>query len=242
MARSFVPRKSSVITFVVVLFFIIAPSIFENYPQTVLVASAVRWVGDKFVQGIAALAFVLAVTQFCVLLRDIRKWLTGAAGSTTPTPEALEEGTAPRLHALEVLEAEVAGAEPPTLPSSVQMPLTGKILSLISCSLFFSYEFYQNGLVSLDASVTENLGAFFLFILRGLEILFVTFWLLVFVVWATGMSLRTDFRRIRGMGGVADAAPTAPAEVLFDEVTTVEQEPVAKEKKEKNEHEEEEKA
>ncbi|KAJ7259878.1 hypothetical protein C8J57DRAFT_492385 [Mycena rebaudengoi] len=188
MARSSTP---AVVTFLVVTAFIASPHILQNYPQTAPLASALTWMGEKFMQGIASLTFAVAVMTFCVLVSDAREWLTGvSATEISPTPEALEEGTAPKFqHELDVLEAEVAGADPPTLPEPVRITIIGKIFSLVANTLFFVYAFSKE---ELAPTLPENATIFALFILRGLEVLFVILLILIAMVLLVARRAGTD--------------------------------------------------
>ncbi|KAJ7046171.1 hypothetical protein C8F04DRAFT_1063538 [Mycena alexandri] len=199
------PRKRSITTVLVVL---------KLFPHTDAVVEASTWVAEMVIQGLASFSLFIAVAMACSLASDAYRWLTGATAEPTPTPAQLEDGTtATSLHDLAILEAEVAGAEPPapdssssTTESDTQRTTAGDIIALIGGSAFFAYEFAQREVVSLDKPWLENVGAGLLFILRGFEVIFGLALLLMFGAWVT-----------RSRSGASTATVlAAPVEVLFE--------------------------
>jgi hypothetical protein len=109
---------------------------------------------------------------------------------------------------------------PPTTAKAVtdvpavaaKVTLTSKFLSFVSSTFWFVWNIFFRDVVSLDHPVLKNLAAAVLYILRGFEVLFAAFFILMFVAW---------LRKKRSGGAaepeVAVGAPAAPVEVLFDD-------------------------
>ncbi|KAJ7671886.1 hypothetical protein B0H17DRAFT_1141421 [Mycena rosella] len=206
MARNVVALKTYALSFTIASILFIAPIFLKRYPQTAGIAIGLTWLGDKYIQGFAALSLVVAVLLLASLLSGAHKWLTRAKSSTpAPTPADLEDGTAAPLRELETLEAEVTGTEPPKLEAKAgEATTTGKITSFLFSAIFFTYELYQSGVVELQKPVLENVAAALMYILRGLEVVFVAFLLLL---------LGCAMVRSRS----APEAVPAPTTVLFDD-------------------------
>ncbi|KAJ7160534.1 hypothetical protein C8R43DRAFT_340973 [Mycena crocata] len=172
----------------------------------------------------------------CSLLSDLHKRLTGAPPSDadpTPTPAELEAGAATRLHDLAVLEAEVAGVDPPAAPTSavVKLSALSKVASLMTSTISSLFIFFKSDTVSLDKPLLENAGAALLYILRGLEVLFVAMLFLGFVAWSRKRRSQAATEAF-AMEGPHPAAPVPSVEVLFDESTIAEAVPATKEDRE----------
>jgi hypothetical protein len=222
-------RRRYLIILCAFFLFFFAPEYLKSYPQTAALADAFTWASERFMQGIASLAFFFAVCAAGLLVYDAYRWVTGAPAAETvpaPTPAELEDGTATQLHDLAVLEAEVAGAEPPPSPSSAKSDdatwhttTAGNVMMLVLHSVVFGYEFFMHEVVSLDKPLMENVGATLLYILRGWEVLFVGFVLFVASAW------------IAKSPSAAAAVPLPPDEVLFEGTLLDEEEdaPAAKE-------------
>ncbi|KAJ6568925.1 hypothetical protein B0H19DRAFT_1134239 [Mycena capillaripes] len=215
-------RKRNVVFFLAALLFLLAPDVLRSYPQTVAMGDAFSWAGNKFMQGLASGAFFFAVCFACWLVSDAYRWLTGASAETSSTPSPthaeLEDGTVSPMHELEVLEAEVAGAQPPIVPKSTSAftPTTGgKLTALLVCGIFF--EFYIYGVVSREKPLMENVSAALLYILRGWEVIFFAFVVLLLGAWVVKSR------------SAAAAAATPPVELLFEGILPEDELPTAKE-------------
>ncbi|KAJ7473983.1 hypothetical protein FB451DRAFT_1247579 [Mycena latifolia] len=229
MARTFIPCKTYIIILLFTLFMIgIAPPVLAAYPQTAALGVAIEWVWSKGSQGIATLALLQAAYTLYSLVGDAHAWLIGTprAAPQIRTPAELEEGTprARRSYHLAVLEAEVSGVAPPAPPVSDPPAeggtagTAGEICSVICYSVFFLYEFVKHEPTVQEKTLLEILGAAALFILRGLEVLFVGVILLLVARWATGSgapSAAEDFEDAAEFGRTS----SSPADVLFDEET-----------------------
>jgi hypothetical protein len=86
------------------------------------------------------------------------------------------------------------------------------IFSLLSSSYCFIQQWFIADIVSLRRPLLENLAAALLYTLRGLDVIFVSFLILVFVIW---LKKRPSY-------AVAQA-PARPVEVLFNGVATKEE-------------------
>ncbi|KAJ7466072.1 hypothetical protein FB451DRAFT_1402475 [Mycena latifolia] len=235
MARTFIPRKTYIIIFLFNLFlFGIAPPMLAAYPQTAALASAIEWVLSKGGQGIATLALLFAVYTLYSLVGNAHAWLAGTPRDVPKilTPAELEDGTPQerRSHHLAVLEAEVSGVAPPAPPVS-DSPAEGRTagaenmadtageIALVICySVFFFYEFVKHEPTVREKTLLEVLGAAALFILRGLEVLFVGVILLLVARRATGSgapSAAEEFEDAAESGRTS----SSPVDVLFDEET-----------------------
>jgi hypothetical protein len=203
--------KFYAIFFLVSLSFLLTPVLLERYypdsPAAAMAAAACVWVTDTFARGFSALCLCMALAMFSMLLSDARQWLTRPRGAS---PIALEDGTAvPPTPTTANAETD-ASAEAPAI--AVKATLASKLFSFVSCTYFFVRNIFINDVVSLDRPVLENLADAALYILRGFEVLFAAFLVLVFVAW---------LKKNRSDGAaepeVAVGAPAAPVEVLFDD-------------------------
>ncbi|KAJ7115285.1 hypothetical protein C8R44DRAFT_855319 [Mycena epipterygia] len=231
MAHTTMQRKSFVFIFVGTFLLFLAPTVLESYPQTAALASALTWVGNKVSQGVTTFIFLIAVCMLSSLVGDFRAWLTSTAAPITPTPAELEDGTATPPSELPVPDAAAAAAAAaaatPTEPAANAKPSTLRaILTLICSGVYFAFDFFQRDIVSLDKPLLENVGAALLFLLRGFEIIFVMFLVLV-----VGARLAMGSRSARRAAVAEAAAAAAPPTVLFDEGEVAEV-PAAKGEKE----------
>ncbi|KAJ7474031.1 hypothetical protein FB451DRAFT_1247688 [Mycena latifolia] len=233
MARSC--GRTYVITFVAASLFFIAPLFLQRYPQTAALAVVFTWVIDRYLQGLAVLILLAVVFALGSLISDARLWLTGARKPTpSPTPADLEDGTATPLRDLEALEAEVAGAgaEAPA-PELSEISTTRKLIALFTGTIIISYQIYDSGVVSLEKPALDNVAAVLVYLLRGLEILFVGLLLLICAACCTKNRRRSGFATT----GVA-TTPASPTAVLFDDGTAAAEDlPVAMEEKNQKEGE-----
>ncbi|KAF8185312.1 hypothetical protein K438DRAFT_1765958 [Mycena galopus ATCC 62051] len=130
-----------------------------------------EWVTDTTSRAFAALTFCVAVTILGIFVKDAFKWLT--RGRSDLGPVALEDGSAaPPSYAT---NAETAP------PITLHLNLTAQLVLLVSSSAFFLQQISPT--VSLQRPLTENLSAAFLYILRGLEVLFSASVVLAILVW-----------------------------------------------------------
>ncbi|KAJ6605355.1 hypothetical protein DFH09DRAFT_1300086 [Mycena vulgaris] len=195
------------------LFFIIwMPSILAPYPQAAPVAATLKWAGETYLQGLAALAFLGAG---CILSLLAYKWFTRAKEATpapVPTPTELEDGTASSSLAEPEAETEVA-AEEPTTPKEAKAketePITALILFSFSMAFFFATQVYIARIISLQKPFFENAVVVCAWLLRGFEILLVAVILLI--------AYRYVLLRVRARAAAAAAAAPTPAPVLLDD-------------------------
>ncbi|KAJ7474011.1 hypothetical protein FB451DRAFT_1247625 [Mycena latifolia] len=190
------------ITFFISLFLHFIPHVLERYPQTAALAVAITWFKDKCTQGAAVLLLLIAGLLVGSLVSDAYKWLTGAQAIALPaTPAELEDGTATPLPEAEVA---VADAEPPA--DQTKAGVAGRIVSAVGCALFFASQFLKSSVVSLEKPLLANVAATMLYLLRGVEVIFVAFLMLLFVA-----CIKTS------RAAQAAAAPASPPTVLFDD-------------------------
>ncbi|KAJ6605363.1 hypothetical protein DFH09DRAFT_1121249 [Mycena vulgaris] len=236
MARQAIHRKRLGISVLLLVLFAIAPDILRSYPQTAALAVGLDWLWEKCNEGAAALNFVVAVYIWYSVMSDLRAWFTGAPRESIPTPAELEDGTARAhtLHELSVLEAEVAGTEPPTPPTpevvASATTTTRDIAWAIVSTLLFLYLFFRHDATVLEGPPLEIIGTVAVYILHGLEVLLVALILLGGVRWFTGIgwSAADAF----GATTQSEATAAAPVEVLFDEEAVAEDSPPSKTKEE----------
>jgi hypothetical protein len=179
------------------------------YPQATSVRAAFVWARNTFARGFAALTLLGAIYNICSLSSDAYKWLSGLRSTSPATgPIALEDGTAePPVPAVPT-DTDASTEAPAPKPSVI-----GRIFSLASCSYYFIQQWYLDDIVSLKRPLLENLGSVLLYILRGFEVLFALFLILVFVMWMKKGS--SDVAAAEGVP--AAPAPAAPVQVLFDD-------------------------
>ncbi|KAJ7861871.1 hypothetical protein B0H13DRAFT_1112411 [Mycena leptocephala] len=142
--------------------------------------------------------------MFCSLINDAHKWLTGASPATRPV--TLEDGT------IDPAALGVAGTDSPAPAESTESTVMVNVFSLLSFSYYFIQQWFIADIVSLRRPLLENLAAALLYTLRGLDVTFVSFLILVFVIW---LKKRPSY-------AVAQA-PARPVEVLFNGVATKEE-------------------
>ncbi|KAJ7746018.1 hypothetical protein B0H16DRAFT_1557475 [Mycena metata] len=213
MAR-FTFRKSYLMALLVALFLFFAPVFIEAYyPEAAPVAAAFIWVTDSLGRALSAAAFFTIIVTLVLLVRDLRRWLTGATPAQTAsvaTPAELEAGVA-----ADASEADTN----PSLPNSSSVPeptLTQKLVTLAVFTYFLVRQCYKDEVMSLERPALDNALAALLYIFHGLEVLFAMF--LVLCLW-TGLK-RSRSASAAGADAtlptVAEAQPPA-VEVLFDE-------------------------
>lgn len=155
--------------------------------------------GDRLVEGFTILALIRVATLLYSLVRNAHTQLIGGPAATpTPTPAQLESGDAPTLHEL-MRRAEV------------NKTTMGKLVSLtlaINClaSIHYISEHDIVSIMFLKKPLLENLGAILLFILRGLEVVFISLLLIGTVAWLVWRGIRS-----------AEAAPDPSIEAPFGE-------------------------
>ncbi|KAJ7474006.1 hypothetical protein FB451DRAFT_1035434 [Mycena latifolia] len=77
-------------------------------------------------------------------------------------------------------ESEVAGADAEVPAEPAKTILIGRIVCVVTCALYFAQQFYRSDVVSLEKPFLANVAATLLYFLRGLEIIFVAFLVLLF--------------------------------------------------------------
>ncbi|KAJ7611495.1 hypothetical protein DFH06DRAFT_1371936 [Mycena polygramma] len=141
------------------LLYLLIPFLIETYfPQAAPIAAAFTWTTDAATRGLCAIYFLIALGLLVSLLADARKGLVRLCTRRATSPVSLEDGT----------EAELTTAVP-----TLARPL-GKLLSLLFFSCLLSF--------SLQQPAAENVLAVALYVLSGLEVLFVLF-LVLALVW-----------------------------------------------------------
>jgi len=225
MAQTTIPLRTWVKVYVsfffIALFFLLAPVLIEAYyPTAAPVAAVCVWITDTFARGFTSLTLCMALIMLCLLGSDARGWVArvrARRASPATGPIALEDGIATPAPAstnanatAEALAAKAEVATPPTL--------TSKLFSLISCSYFFARNLFTADVVALDRPVLDNLAAAALYILRGFEVLFAVFLVLVFVAYVKQ-------QRAAGAAPVPEVqAPVQPVPVLVGVVVKVKDE------------------
>jgi len=183
------------------------------YPDVASVAAAFVWVMDTASLGFTAATFCMALIMLCVFVNDAHKWLTSAR-TRSASPVALEDGTA---------VPAPAPTPTPDVEEPAHLTLTSKLIYFTTSSYFFSRQILANDVVSSERPLLENLGSALLYILRGLEVLFAVYLVLVFVAWLK----KRPGAAAPEVGAAQTPAP--PVEVLFEAVD-VEDEKDEKEK------------
>ncbi|KAJ7621695.1 hypothetical protein DFH06DRAFT_770328 [Mycena polygramma] len=175
--------KAYVIGFLGALFFLLTPVLIEAYyPEAAPVAQAFVWVTDTTARGLGALSFVMAIGLIVSLCNSTRKGLVRLCtrrASPATGPISLEDGTAET-------DAEVTpptASPTPAAADKSKPTIISKVLSLLSFTYFFTRQVMLNELVSFDRPVLDNVLAVALYVLRGLEVVFAAFLVLLFVAW-----------------------------------------------------------
>ncbi|KAJ7474009.1 hypothetical protein FB451DRAFT_1035354 [Mycena latifolia] len=97
--------------------------------------------------------------------------------------------------------AEGAGADAEVPAESAKAIVISKIVCVVACTSYVASQFYSSGVVSLEKPLLANVAAMLLYLLRGLEVIFVGFLVLLFAA---------CIQKMRA------AAPASPP-VLFDD-------------------------
>ncbi|KAJ6568909.1 hypothetical protein B0H19DRAFT_1134201 [Mycena capillaripes] len=173
--------KGCAIAFLGTIFLLLTPVLIErHYPEAAPVAAAFVWVTDSIACGLSSLIFLLASVLFVSLIIDARKGIASLCGARPAIgPISLEEGT-----------AEPAAPTPPTgadavapAPAASEPGVFRKLLSLACFISFLTSQFSRVDIVSLQRPVLENLVFVALYLLRGCEVLFAGFLVLLFVAY-----------------------------------------------------------
>ncbi|KAJ6505444.1 hypothetical protein C8R45DRAFT_1070145 [Mycena sanguinolenta] len=197
------------------LLFMIAPLVidrhFANVPAAVSLATALRWLGDKGIQGITAVIVFAWVAVLCSLLNDARKFVGRviSARMAPPTgPIALEEGTVvPPLPT--TTDDAIAPSSPASAPKNASMTVGQKLISVSWSTYFLVSHSIRTGTVSLQRPILENVWAELKYVFRGCEVVFALFLVLMLVAAV----------KQRWSDSAASApAPSAPAPVVSVDV------------------------
>ncbi|KAJ7767865.1 hypothetical protein DFH07DRAFT_311124 [Mycena maculata] len=223
MAHRLVSRKRTIIVpLILVLTFCfcapLIPRILAAYPQTAAFAPPFFWVEDEFLHGGAVLGLLVSISVLYSLFSDLCRWLTGPAAGSAPTPAELENGTAPPL---DTGASDLDTANPPA-----KLTTMSKLGALCLNIWLFAHYFFKHDIVSLERPLLVNVGATLVFILQGLEVIFIGILVGAFVAW------RIMGPRFAAEGPVVRIAPAPPAEL------STEEEEVAPASKEEKEHKE----
>jgi len=234
MSHTTVSRKRYTFLAFLTLFtlLLLSPTIFAALPQTAFLAPGCLWVAEKLLNGFAVLSLIVVVVTIVVGLNQAYTWLTSrrpeAVGAVpaTPTPAELEDGTAPTPTLIDLEETAVPAAA--TTPS----PKSGKLATVLSLALntyvVVNY-ILTNDVVSLQKPVLENVAAALMFVLRGLEVIFVA----LLLVGVLGVCLHKRRARAPASAPGTELPTTAPAVVSNEAVAVVVVEtPLSKEEKE----------
>ncbi|KAJ6505462.1 hypothetical protein C8R45DRAFT_1070155 [Mycena sanguinolenta] len=188
--------------------FMIAPLVidrhFANVPAAVSLAAALRWLGDKGIQGLTAVIVFAWVAVLCSLLNDARKFVGRviSARMAPPTgPIALEEGTVvPPLPT--TTDDAIPPSSPASAPKNASMTVGQKLISV-------SWSTIRTGTISLQRPILENVWAELKYVFRGCEVVFALFLVLMLVAAV----------KQRWSDSAASApAPSAPAPVVSVDV------------------------
>ncbi|KAF7343743.1 hypothetical protein MSAN_01954900 [Mycena sanguinolenta] len=170
------------------------PPAFLSHEWLTHLETAVIWVGSKILHGLIVLTFIPAIFTLSSVIRDIRRWLTSApAGGPTP--------------------AELESAQPAPIPPPYE---TGyNLVAFLFCTFSIVGYFSTLGadIVSADKLPLENISACLMFLLRGLEILFVGLIAVRVVLWFRDVCLPTVGRDIELEADV----PHHTSEVALDD-------------------------
>ncbi|KAJ6505503.1 hypothetical protein C8R45DRAFT_550218 [Mycena sanguinolenta] len=172
------------------LLFMIAPLVidrhFADVPAAVSLAAALRWLGDKGLQGLTAVIVFAWAAVLCSLLNDVRKFVGRVicARMAPPTgPIALEEGTVvPPLPT--TTDDATAPSSPTAAPKNAPMTVGQKLISIFSSTYFLVSQIrssIRTNTISLERPILENLWTGLKYVLRGCEVLFALFLMLMLV-------------------------------------------------------------
>ncbi|KAF8207459.1 hypothetical protein K438DRAFT_1815008 [Mycena galopus ATCC 62051] len=221
MARMSVPSKSYGIGFLVgafaAVFFILLPALIERYyPAAAPVATVITWVGDKGALGFTAIMFTTALFLLSSLVCDTQASISRVFNRRTTGPIALEEGVAMSVPAAAPAPAANIAAEDTAaasansrIPKNSQPSVISKLFSLLCATYFISSQFLTRDIVSLQRPSLDNVGAALLHLLRGFEVLFAIFLVLVLVA-----GVKKQWRSA-SPAAVAAPAPAPPVQGLI---------------------------
>ncbi|KAJ6505392.1 hypothetical protein C8R45DRAFT_548509 [Mycena sanguinolenta] len=197
------------------LLFMIAPLVidryFANVPAAVSLAAALRWIGDKGLQGLTAVIVFAWVYVLCSLLNDARKLVGRAisARAALPTgPIALEEGTAVPPPPT-TTDDTTTPSSPAAAPKNAPLTVGHKLLSIFSSTYFLASlirSSIRTNTISLERPILENVWVGLKYVLRGCEVLFALFLVLMLVA-------AVKQQRSESAAPAPAPAPSAPAPV-----------------------------
>ncbi|KAJ7234038.1 hypothetical protein B0H12DRAFT_165111 [Mycena haematopus] len=187
------------------LLFLVAPVLIERryptIPAATSLVAALRWVGDKAMLGLTAMLSFMWVLVVCMLIGDARTFVgrVMSARAAPPTgPIALEEGSAPTT--ADTTSDTTSAAPTAPAPKPTLTP-TQKLTSLLSSTFFLASQILSS---DLHRPLLDTAAAALTYVLRGCEVLFALFLVLVVV-------------RVRGVTRSAAPAPVeVPVEVLVE--------------------------
>ncbi|KAJ7233588.1 hypothetical protein B0H12DRAFT_167730 [Mycena haematopus] len=189
------------------LLFLVAPVLIERryptIPAATSLVAALRWVGDKAMLGLTAMLSFMWVLVVCMIIGDARTFVgrVMSARAAPPTgPIALEEGSAPTT--ADTTSDTTSAAPTASAPKPTLTP-TQKLTSLLSSTFFLASQILSS---DLHRPLLDTAAAALTYVLRGCEVLFALFLVLVAVRGAT-----------RSTAAAAPApSPAAPVEVLVE--------------------------
>ncbi|KAJ7802965.1 hypothetical protein B0H14DRAFT_3884269 [Mycena olivaceomarginata] len=176
MARPAIPRATQIafaIIFIVLLVFCLAlPDLSKQ----------------KFFEGTTVIALLRAIHRLYALARDACTWL-----GFLPTREHTGTGSPSELGSAVPVrpaadQASIRAPAPPTFSEGAQaeVPTSGRLIFLVFNGIYLFMGFFYGSAVSSQHSALENTLAALLFVLGGLEVLFVGLLVGLCVVWLTG--------------------------------------------------------
>jgi hypothetical protein len=167
---------------------------------------------QKFFEGTTVIALLRAIYRLYALARDSRTWL-GFLPTREHTGSPSELGSAAPVGPA-ADQASIRASAPPTFSEGAQaeVPTSGRLVFLVFNGIYLFMGFFYGSAVSSQHSALENTLAAVLFVLGGLEVLFVGLLVGLCVVWLTGPGAvrvlwKAGTRRVRGEdgGGVGNA-------------------------------------
>ncbi|KAJ7809682.1 hypothetical protein B0H13DRAFT_2149738 [Mycena leptocephala] len=175
-------------------------------PRATQIAFTIIFSKQKFFEGTTVIALLSAIYRLYALARDACTWLgflpmrehTGSpseVGSAVPVGPAADQ-------------VSIRASAPPTFSEGAQaeVPTSGRLIFLVFNGIYLFMGFFYGSAVSSQHSALENTLAAVLFVLGGLEVLFVGMLVGLCVVWLTGPGAvralwKAGTRRVRGEDG-----------------------------------------
>ncbi|KAF7338932.1 hypothetical protein MVEN_01969300 [Mycena venus] len=197
MARPAIPRATQIVLAIICIVLLVFCLALPDFSK------------QKFFEGTTTIILLSAIFRLYVLARDVHPWLTAMPPSREHSLSEIESAVPVGPPADRADQVPLATSAPPTFSEgsqALQESTSGKLIILVFHGVSLFMGFLYGSAISSQQSALENTVAALMFVLGGLEVLFVGLLVGLFVVWLTGPgAVRVVWkalkRRVREDGG-----------------------------------------